>query len=118
MTRLSIIIVSYNVKYYLEQCLWSVLRATTRLQTEIWVVDNASTDGRWIICNHVFLRFILLQIRTTKVFQLPTIRLFTYLQASMCSCSIPILLWARMFSRDVWIFLIIIPKQVPQVYAC
>lgn len=45
MTRLSIIIVSYNVKYYLEQCLWSVLRATTRLQTEIWVVDNASTDG-------------------------------------------------------------------------
>ncbi|MGN0232951.1 MAG: glycosyltransferase family 2 protein [Bacteroidaceae bacterium] len=45
MTRLSIIIVSYNVKYYLEQCLWSVLRAANKLSAEIWVVDNASTDG-------------------------------------------------------------------------
>ena len=31
--KLSIVIVSYNVKYYLEQCLRSVMRATTRLQT-------------------------------------------------------------------------------------
>ena len=45
MMKLSIVIVSYNVKYYLEQCLRSVMRATTRLQAEVWVVDNASTDG-------------------------------------------------------------------------
>ena len=45
MTRLSIVIVSYNVKYYLEQCLRSVARATEGLQAEVWVVDNASTDG-------------------------------------------------------------------------
>lgn len=45
MTRLSIIIVSYNVKYYLEQCLRSVERATTQMPVQIWVVDNASTDG-------------------------------------------------------------------------
>ncbi|MCF3110518.1 glycosyltransferase family 2 protein [Niabella sp. CC-SYL272] len=42
---LSIIIVSYNVKYFLEHCLVSVLRAAKDLQTEIIVVDNCSTDG-------------------------------------------------------------------------
>ncbi len=45
MTRLSIVIVSYNVKYYLEQCLRSVARATAGIQAEVWVVDNASSDG-------------------------------------------------------------------------
>ena len=46
MMKLSIVIVSYSVKYYLEQCLRGVMRATTGLQAEVWVVDNASTDGR------------------------------------------------------------------------
>ena len=45
MIRLSVIIVSYNVKYYLEQCLLSVLQASQGISTEVWVVDNASTDG-------------------------------------------------------------------------
>ncbi len=45
MTKLSIIIVSYNVRYYLEQCLRSVIRASAGIVAEIWVVDNASTDG-------------------------------------------------------------------------
>lgn len=43
--QLSIIIVSYNVKFFLEQCLRSVRRATAGLLAEIIVVDNASTDG-------------------------------------------------------------------------
>jgi GT2 family glycosyltransferase len=43
--KLSIIIVNYNVKYFLEQCLHSVVRAAEGLQTEIIVVDNASSDG-------------------------------------------------------------------------
>lgn len=43
--KLSIVIVSYNVKYYLEQCLFSVERACQGLDAEVWVVDNASTDG-------------------------------------------------------------------------
>lgn len=43
--KLSVVIVSYNVKYYLEQCLVSLRNATKRLDAEIWVVDNASTDG-------------------------------------------------------------------------
>ncbi|RMG82123.1 MAG: glycosyltransferase family 2 protein, partial [Bacteroidetes bacterium] len=42
---LSIIIVSYNVKYYLENCLLSVFRATQNISSEIIVVDNNSSDG-------------------------------------------------------------------------
>ncbi len=43
--KLSVVIVSYNVRYYLQQCITSVLRATEEMDAEIWVVDNASTDG-------------------------------------------------------------------------
>ena len=36
---------NYNVKYFLEQCLQSVLLATKNCTAEIFVVDNNSTDG-------------------------------------------------------------------------
>lgn len=42
---LSVIIVNYNVKYFLEQCLFSVFRAGKNLPVEVIVVDNNSTDG-------------------------------------------------------------------------
>jgi GT2 family glycosyltransferase len=42
--ELSIIIVNYNVQYFLEQCLYSVLLATKNIRAEILVIDNASTD--------------------------------------------------------------------------
>lgn len=42
---ISIIIVNYNVKYFLEQCLTSVSRAIEGINAEIYVVDNNSTDG-------------------------------------------------------------------------
>ena len=45
--KLSVIIVNYNVKYYLDQCICSVLRAFEEMNTpaEIIVVDNHSADG-------------------------------------------------------------------------
>jgi hypothetical protein len=43
--RLSVIIVNYNVRQFLENALQSVLRAMADLDGEIFVVDNASTDG-------------------------------------------------------------------------
>lgn len=43
--QLSVIIVNYNVKYFLEYCLLSVLRASVGLEVEIFVVDNQSKDG-------------------------------------------------------------------------
>jgi len=42
--KLSIIIVNYNVKYFLEQALLSVRRACVGLDAEVWVVDNNSVD--------------------------------------------------------------------------
>jgi len=42
---LSIIIVNYNVKFFLEQCLCSVKKAIDRMEAEVIVVDNNSSDG-------------------------------------------------------------------------
>ncbi len=42
---ISVIIVNYNVKYFLEQCLLSVIDASKKLSVDIWVVDNNSVDG-------------------------------------------------------------------------
>ncbi|TXF91725.1 glycosyltransferase [Neolewinella aurantiaca] len=42
---LSIVIVNYNVRYFLEQALLSVERAIVGLETEVWVVDNNSADA-------------------------------------------------------------------------
>ncbi len=41
---LSVIIVSYNVRHFLDLCLHSVLRAAEGLSVEVIVVDNASAD--------------------------------------------------------------------------
>lgn len=62
--RLTVVIVSYNVKYYLEQCLDSLYRAIDGVEAEIYVVDNHSKDNsveylqerfhnvNFIACNH------------------------------------------------------------------
>jgi GT2 family glycosyltransferase len=42
--HLSIIIVNYNVKYFLEQCLRSVEKAITHIDAQVFVVDNNSSD--------------------------------------------------------------------------
>lgn len=45
MFRISIIIVNYNVELFLEQCLVSVQKAIAGISSEIFVVDNDSTDN-------------------------------------------------------------------------
>lgn len=42
--KLSVIIVNYNVRYFLEQALLSAQRALQGLDGELWVVDNNSAD--------------------------------------------------------------------------
>ena len=42
--KLSIVIVSYNVRTFVEQCLDSVQKASEGLSSEVFVVDNASAD--------------------------------------------------------------------------
>ncbi len=43
--QISIIIISYNVEAFLEQCLYSVYKAASNLEIEIFVVDNNSVDN-------------------------------------------------------------------------
>lgn len=43
--KLSVIIVNYNVRLFLEQCLDSLSRALQGIESEVIVIDNASTDG-------------------------------------------------------------------------
>ncbi|MFO7878918.1 MAG: glycosyltransferase [Bacteroidota bacterium] len=54
MTSLSVIIVNYNVKHFLEQCLHSAFKASKGIDAEIFVVDNNSVDGS---CNMVRKKF-------------------------------------------------------------
>ena len=58
--RLSVLIVNYNVKAYLDQCLRSVRAASAGLDVEVIVVDNASTDGsgEWIPAQFPEVRWI------------------------------------------------------------
>ena len=42
---LSVIIVNYNVRHFLEQCLLSVKTAAENIGCEVIVVDNNSADG-------------------------------------------------------------------------
>jgi len=44
-TDLSIVIVSYNVKNLLKECLESIYRTTKQIQFEVYIVDNHSSDG-------------------------------------------------------------------------
>jgi len=45
MRKLTVVIVNYNVKYYVEQCLMSLQRALADVDAEVYVVDNHSQDG-------------------------------------------------------------------------
>jgi O-antigen biosynthesis protein len=43
--KISVIIVNYNVEFFLEQCLNSVFKALEHVNGEVFVVDNNSIDG-------------------------------------------------------------------------
>jgi len=52
--KLSVIIVNYNVKFFLEQCLFSVLKSLQNINGEIIVVDNCSVDGSEVMIRNKF----------------------------------------------------------------
>lgn len=43
--KISVIIVNYNVEYFLEQCLNAAYKALEKVSGEVFVVDNNSIDG-------------------------------------------------------------------------
>ena len=52
--KLSIVIVNYNVKFILEQCLHSVYSAIQNIECEVFVVDNSSVDGSCTMIKNKF----------------------------------------------------------------
>ena len=58
--KLSVVIVSYNVRHYLDECLESVQKALEGIEAEVFVVDNASTDDTTSVLpqKYTWVRFI------------------------------------------------------------
>ncbi|MEO0310851.1 MAG: hypothetical protein RIQ89_508 [Bacteroidota bacterium] len=52
--KLSIIIVNYNVQFFLEQCIKSALKAIDGMKAEIIVIDNNSVDGSMAMMRNSF----------------------------------------------------------------
>lgn len=59
--KLSIIIVNYNVKYFLEQTIRSVFNACKHIQAEVFVVDNNSADDSVEMVKEKFPQVILIE---------------------------------------------------------
>lgn len=57
----SVIIVNYNTKELLKNCIYSILNCSVEIQYEIIIIDNASTDGSQKIITEEFpqIKFIL-----------------------------------------------------------
>lgn len=66
--KVSVIIVNYNVKYFLEVCLHSVLRACTGIDAEVIVVDNNSNDNSCRMVRDKFPSVILIENTDNKGF--------------------------------------------------
>lgn len=58
--QLSVVVVNYNVRYFLEQALYSIRKACEGIEAEIFVVDNHSADGSCEMVRHRFPEVILL----------------------------------------------------------
>jgi GT2 family glycosyltransferase len=65
---LSVIIVNYNVKHFVEQCLHSVFNASKNLDIEVFVVDNNSVDGSVPFIKQKFPQVKLIENKTNTGF--------------------------------------------------
>ena len=68
MTKLSVVIVNYNVKHFIEQCLFSVLKASENITCEVFVVDNNSVDGSVTLIKEKFPQVNLIVNKTNTGF--------------------------------------------------
>ena len=66
--KLSVVIVNYNVKYFLEQCIHSIQKAMDGLSAEIYVVDNNSVDGSVRMIREKFHEVHLIENKENKGF--------------------------------------------------
>lgn len=61
MKDISIVVVNYNVKHFLEQCLYSVRHAIQHINAEVFVVDNNSVDGSCAMVKEKFPEVFLIE---------------------------------------------------------
>ncbi len=66
--KLTVIVVNYNVKYFLEVCLHSVLRAAANIDVETIVVDNNSSDDSCVMVREKFPSVLLIENKDNKGF--------------------------------------------------
>ncbi len=59
--KLSVVILNYNVRYFLEQCILSVQKAIENLDAEIIVIDNDSKDGSCQMVKTLFPNVVLIE---------------------------------------------------------
>lgn len=58
---IAVVIVSWNARDYLKQCLESIYQAACKVSFEVWVVDNASKDGSPEMVEELFPQVHLIQ---------------------------------------------------------
>lgn len=66
--ELSVVIVNYNVRYFLEQCLHAVANASRNIESEVFVVDNNSVDGSCAMIREKFPWVKLIENKTNEGF--------------------------------------------------
>ncbi len=59
--QLSVVILNYNVRYFLELCLRSVQEAISDMEAEIIIVDNCSSDDSCRMVKELFPKIILIE---------------------------------------------------------
>ena len=66
--QLSVVILNYNVRYFLEQCVLSVKNALSGIEGEIIVVDNNSDDDSCVMMKARFPEVLLIENRENSGF--------------------------------------------------
>lgn len=66
--KISVIIVNYNVEFFLEQCLNSVKKALNNVNGQVFVVDNNSIDGSVEMVQRKFPEYNLIANKDNKGF--------------------------------------------------
>lgn len=66
--QLSVIILNYNVRYFLQQCVLSVQKALEGIEAEIIVIDNNSIDDSCVMMKEIFPGIKLIENKTNSGF--------------------------------------------------
>jgi len=97
--QLSVVIVNYNVKHFLEQCLLSVRKASEGLDVEVFVVDNNSVDGSQQMLREKFPEVVLMDNKDNVGFSRANNQAIRVAKGKYVLLLIPIPWWRRAPSR-------------------